>query len=338
VTRALRARLCSPRPERSPATVGSVATNETVTRVAQKAVQQELHAWGRVFRDVDAALAAPPTDSPWAEYLAWETRAPKVLAKTSCELRAAARRALKEALSTAGEHARAACRLLDHPLLAVPALAAARNAHDALLPVLWVADPALSPGGRLVRLAAHYLDYVQEHHRFLVAFERVVEGVLVNEALSQLNEAQETLERAGLTLRRHGTEPQYVVHLTLGGDRADLRFKPTDAARTYTPGLARQYAVASGATHTRMWLTPGMRIGGADTSAAIVLPLFDLADYLGDGLLPLVGMDARPMHLATHRRRTAIHETARPNTGHRIRLGYEDFAERREDEARRSTR
>jgi len=289
--------------------------------------------WEALLADVQAEVVAPGDSTPAAADLAWDLAQPAALSATARDLRSAATRACGEALRTAGDHVAAACLLLNDPDLAIPALAATRAAQDAVLPVLWLVDGSLGPEERLARCAAHYLDYVQEHHKLLVQFSRVVEDVMVDEAWEQVRGAQGTLEAAGLVLRRHGSDARYVVHVTLDGARAELKFKAAAAAARYTPGLARQYAVASGATHARMWLTPGMRIAEADTPAAIAMPLFDLSDYVADGLLPYFGVDPGSVHRKTNLRRIAIHETARPTTTPNIRLGYEEYAQRREAEA-----
>lgn len=312
-----------------------MATAAEVVRVVTRAVQQELTMWTALLADLNAAVAAPGPGTPAAADAAWDAAQATALETTAGDLHKAAVRACGESLRTARDHVAAMCKLIDDPDLAIPALAATRAAQDALLPVLWLADPSVRPQERLVRSAAHYLDYVQEHHKLLVQFSRVVGDVMVDESWEQVREAQDTLESAGFVLRRHGGDARYVVHATLDGARAELKFNSTAAATRYTPGLARQYTVASGATHARMWLTPGMRIGGADTPAAIAMPLFDLTDYAADGMLPYLGIDPGPVHRKTHLRRVAIHETARPTTTPNTRLGYEEYAQRREAEAAR---
>lgn len=166
----------------------------------------------------------------------------------------------------------------------------------------------------------------------MLMFGAVIDKATELRAWEAVVGTQEPLRSAGFTMTPRGGDPRLMANVALGGTLETLKFNATAAAIRFTPLSERQYHVASGATHSRLWLIPGMYEGGADTPAAIVLPLLDIGDETADALLPYVGMDPGPVHRATHVRRGAIQRAARPSED--VFWGYDEYATNRLAESR----
>jgi len=282
-------------------------------------------------RDVEAALRdalkaylVPIPGSPRAADVDWLMEQPK---DRRDPLKAVAHAALEEVAElmrvTRENIVGLEALLAADELLPIPSMTLVRSVHEAVVMACALCDPIATPSLRMARGAAGSLHAVQESHKVLTTVPGDHSDKLT-ETANALTGMQDWCQEAGFKLTFSPKAPGiYLENVRYEGMVANLIPNTTLYVETYTPGTKHNWAIGSGASHTRRWLTAGMEGPAGEVVAGVVAPIFDMIDALLHNVLGYVGLCADGYHQKTHVRRVAILGRARPRE---VVGGWADYA------------
>jgi hypothetical protein len=256
---------------------------------------------------VALALDEPVPDSPRGLDVAWMRDRPSQDQRERLEAVAAGGvHDVAGILLSASEHVQAVEAVFSaKAMLPIPALTLARAVQEASILFCYLTDPTVPPPMRLARVAALRMHTAQENQKTQRLFGDAVKPELARDAAEGVEGLQQYLGDAGFGLR-YDKDGRYVTSLVCDGHRAPVTPKTTELSARYISAAHNSWVIGSGATHSRTWLTQGLEGSWLMLSAAVVLPLLDVADALADALCGYVGRDAASLHRKAHLRRLAL--------------------------------
>lgn len=296
----------------------------SIEDLARVILRQEREAVTAALREALTAFAVLRTGSPRAADAEWLRREPH--GDELDGLLGFAANDVATLLRAADEQVRAIEVVLNaDEMLPLPAMTLARAVHEAVVYVCWLTDAALTPAERVARAAAIALATAQGGHEVLpvIPSDTAEEAARVREGFTGL---QKLVERWGVTVTRP-KESEYASSVTYAGHKVPLKINATAASERYTPGTHYLWVTGSGATHARGWFTRGLDGPWENIVVMVTMPLLDLSDALIDAIHGYVGLDAGPLHVRTHVRRTVLIERFRPGEAM---AAYEEYAAKRD--------
>jgi hypothetical protein len=270
--------------------------------LALRVLQQQRRDTSEALRVLRQAFETPIDGSMRAEDLSW------------CEQQGRRDRSwLKETLNVAGflasslclsahEHLEAIERLRTGAMAPHADLTLVRSVMESALGIIWLCAPDAGVESRLCRSAAMFFESNAGQLSLLEAtpgqeddLRRVTEVVA---------EYEIKLQTHGFTVKRN--KKGYVQTVAYGQQSAPIRRNITGLAQEVFGDYAFIYGLASGATHSRIWLTQGLEGTRLDLDRAAITPLLDFSDAVVDTLGAYLSITVDHWLRATHTRRIAL--------------------------------
>lgn len=198
----------------------------------------------------------------------------------------------------------------------VSTMVLARSAGESILRFCHIHDPSCSPARTLIRMAAYQLESIEDNLRTAEAFG--IHGETdAREALANIATMHGYLASNGFVRRVGQRRPEFTVNLTFCGETENVSFNATDAYKRHLPVGYWDWALGSGATHTRGWFLPNI-VGTFDeepfmddreVAATVTLQILELASAFAAALGGHTGMDTDEYQRKVHQRRVGVTAT-----------------------------
>lgn len=201
----------------------------------------------------------------------------------------------------------------DHSV--VSAMVLARSAGESILRFCYIHDPNVSPARTLLRMAALQLESIEDTLRTSEAFG--VHGETdAREARENITTTHGYLASNGF-VRLAGRRPEFAVNLAFDGETENVSFNATDAYKRYLAVGYWDWALGSGATHTRGWFLPNivgtfdepLFMDGQEVAVTVTLQILELASAFAAALGGRTGMDTDDYQRKVHQRRIGVTAT-----------------------------
>lgn len=215
----------------------------------------------------------------------------------------------------------------------VSAMVLARSAGEAILRFCHIHDPEVSPACTLLRMTAYELESIEDNLRTAEAF-----GVHGESDARKSRENIATmhgyLESNGFARLAGQRRAEFTVNLTFCGEIENVGFNTTDAYKRYLPVGYWDWALGSGATHTRGWFLPNV-VGTYDeapfmdsreVAITVTLQILELASAFAAALGGHAGTDVDEYQRKIHQRRIGVTVTDFA-TGQPV--GHREYGQRR---------
>lgn len=165
-------------------------------------------------------------------------------------------------LTAIDEHAHAMQLVMEAGVASTSLVTLQRALIEAVLTLCYVHDAAAAPARTMLRIVARELDAVEGSERNSAAFPRSVIGDRAAEIREGVKGVRAMLVRFGIELTpvHKGSTPS----LAYDGERENVMFNATDAAKRYLKADAHHWNMGSGGTHSKAWFLPSVLDGLTD--------------------------------------------------------------------------
>lgn len=214
----------------------------------------------------------------------------------------------------------------------VSSMALARTAGEAVVRFCYVYDPEQPPNRTLARMAAVQLLAIEENLRTAEAFGEYGKDDAA-EAVKDIEEMHRWLTENGFQ-RKPAKREQFTANISLDGAVENISFNATDAFKKYIKVGSWEWALGSGAVHTRGWLLPNLVgtfseppfMGRDEVARSVTLALLELATAFTASIGGHCGLNPDSYLKKIHRRRVAVTAHDNPEGGQAI--GHREYGER----------
>ncbi|QNE34315.1 hypothetical protein [Leifsonia shinshuensis] len=174
-----------------------------------------------------------------------------------------------------------------------------RAVHEAVVVLCYLYDSEVPPAQSVARLAAYKIDSVQGNESTLAEFGRDASPKDLKRVQESTDGIKAFFAENGFVLGATKEPSRLCPSVSFEGERAQVRLKTTELAKTYLPDETYGWVIASGAVHSKPWFLPSTVDGFTedamahpDESAATVLfSLLYAAGVLANTLRAHSGFD-----------------------------------------------
>jgi hypothetical protein len=165
-------------------------------------------------------------------------------------------------LTAIDEHAHAMQLVMEANVASTSLVTLQRALIEAVLTLCYVHDAAAAPARTMLRILARQLDAFEGSERNSAAFPRTVIGDRAAEIHEGVEGFRAMLAWFGIELTpvHKGSTPS----LAYDGERENIMFNATDAAKRYLKADAHHWNMGSGGTHSKAWFLPSVLDGLTD--------------------------------------------------------------------------
>lgn len=211
-------------------------------------------------------------------------------------------------------------------------MALTRASGEAVARFCHLHDPNQPPAQTIARMVAVQLLAVEDNLRTAEAFGEHGRDD-AEKATGKIREIHKRLTDNGFHRTRAKREV-FTANISLGGAVENLSFNATDAFKKYVKVGSWEWALGSGAVHTRAWLLPNLVgtfkeppfMDRDEVARFVALALLELATAFATSIGGHCGFDPDPYLKKIHQRRVAVSAIDNPEGGQAV--GHREYGER----------